>query len=148
MKSKRLHKDQFTSHLVQWLLVFDPGDEVVSTLLAFAKEKAIKAAQIAGLGGFREVTLGYFDIPKKQYIPNELHEQVEVMSLVGNFSLSPEGESKLHAHVVIGKRDYTAHGGHLLKAIVNPTLELMITESPVEVTRVVHEDIGLALLKL
>jgi predicted DNA-binding protein with PD1-like motif len=148
MKNKRLHKDQFTSHLVQWLLVFDPGDEVVSVLLAFAKEKSIKTAQIAGLGGFREVTLGYFDMPQKKYIPNEVREQVEVMSFIGNLSQSPEGESKLHAHVVVGKRDYTAHGGHLLKAIVNPTLELIITESPVEVTRVMHEDIGLALLKL
>ena len=148
MKSKRLHKDQLTGHVTQWLLVFDPGDEVVSTLLAFAKENSIKTAQIAGLGGFREVTLGYFDIPNKKYIPNELREQVEVMSLIGNLSQSPEGESKLHAHVVIGKRDYTAHGGHLLKAIVNPTLELMVTESPTQITRVMHEDIGLALLKL
>lgn len=148
MTSKRLHKDQFTSHFIHWLLVFDPGEEVVSTLLAFAKEKSIKAAQIAGLGGFREVTLGYFDIPKKEYIPNDVREQVEVMSLIGNLSQSPEGESKLHAHVVVGKRDYTAHGGHLLKGIVNPTLELMVTESPTAVTRVMHEDIGLALLKL
>lgn len=131
-----------------WVLVFNPGDEVVSTLLAFAKDQSIKAAQVTGLGGFREVTLAFFDLEQKEYIPKKLQEQVEVMSLVGNFAQSPEGESKLHAHVVVAKRDYTAHGGHLMNAVANPTLELMVTESPAELARVFHKDKGLALLKL
>lgn len=144
MKSKALQ----TSDERTWVVVFDPGDEVVSTLLAFAKDKGITAARMTALGGFREVTLGFFDLEKKQYLPRNVSEQVEVMSLIGNFARTPEGESKLHAHVVVGKRDYTAHGGHLLRAIVNPTLEVMVTESPAHLARVFHADKGLALLKL
>jgi predicted DNA-binding protein with PD1-like motif len=144
MKSKVLHSQGEK----MWVLVFDSGDEVVSTLLAFAKDKGIRAAQLTALGGFREVTLGFFDLDKKEYIPRKVNEQVEVMSLIGNFAQTPEGESKLHAHAVVGKRDYTAHGGHLLHAIVNPTLEVMVTESPSELARVFHKDKGLALLKL
>jgi uncharacterized protein len=144
MKSKVLYAHGAKT----WVLVFDPGDEVVSTLLAFAKDKGIKAAQLTALGGFREVTLGFFDLDKKSYLEKKTAEQVEVMSLVGNFAQSPEGESKLHAHVVVGKRDYTAHGGHLLHAIVNPTLEVMVTESPSELARIFHKDKGLALLKV
>jgi uncharacterized protein len=131
-----------------WVVVFDPGDEAVSTLLAFAKDKGIRGASITGLGGFREVTLGYFDLDKKTYIPWKLTEQVELLLLVGNLAQTPQGEKKLHAHVVVGRRDYTAHGGHLMHAIVNPTLELMVTESPTQLERVMHEDKGLALLKL
>jgi predicted DNA-binding protein with PD1-like motif len=50
--------------------------------------------------------------------------------------------------VVVGRRDYSAHGGHLLHAIVNPTLEVMVKESPAQLARVFHKDLGLALLKL
>ena len=50
--------------------------------------------------------------------------------------------------MVVGKRDYTAHGGHLMHAVVNPTLEVMVTESPSELARVFHKDKGLALLKI
>jgi uncharacterized protein len=144
MKSKVLHAAGDKT----WVLVFDAGDEVVSTLLAFAKDKGIKSAQLTALGGFREVTLGFFDFDRKDYLSRNVAEQVEVMSLIGNFAQTPEGESKLHAHVVVGKRDYTAHGGHLLRAIVNPTLEVMVTDSPSGLARVFHKDIGLALLKL
>lgn len=144
MKSKLLHSQGDKT----WVLVFDPGDEVVSTLLAFAKDKNIKAAQVTALGGFREVTLGFFDFDVKDYVSKKVAEQVEVMSLIGNFAQTPDGESKLHSHVVVGKRDYSAHGGHLMHAIVNPTLEVMVTESPSELARVFHKDKGLALLKL
>jgi predicted DNA-binding protein with PD1-like motif len=137
-----------TGNTKTWVLVFDPGDEVVSSLLAFANDNGVKAAALSALGGFREVTLGYFDFDKKDYIPKKLTEQVEVMSLIGNFAVTPQGDSKLHAHVVVGRRDYTAHGGHLLRGIVNPTLEVMVTESPAELARVFHKDLGLALLKL
>ena len=153
MRSKLLSSANTTTPLhlggsKLWVLVFEPGDEVVAALLAFALDHQIHSARVTGLGGFREVTLGFFDLDKKEYIPRKLSEQVEVMSLVGNLARSPDGKSKLHAHVIVGRRDYTAHGGHLLSAIVNPTLELMVTESPTELQRVMHEDKGLALLKL
>lgn len=131
-----------------WVLVFDAGDEVVTTMLAFARDKGVRAASITALGGFREVTLGYFDFDRKDYVQRKLSEQVEVMSLIGNLAVTPDGESKLHAHVVVGRRDYTAHGGHLMRGIVNPTLEVMVTESPAELARVFHKDLGLALLKI
>jgi uncharacterized protein len=131
-----------------WVLVFDAGDEVVTTMLAFARDKGVRAASVTALGGFREVTLGYFDFDRKDYIQRKLSEQVEVMSLIGNLAVTPDGESKLHAHVVVGRRDYTAHGGHLMRGIVNPTLEVMVTESPAALARVFHKDLGLALLKI
>ena len=41
-----------------------------------------------------------------------------------------ETKPKNHAHEVVGKRDGSAHGGHLLEAHVRPTLEVMRIESP------------------
>jgi predicted DNA-binding protein with PD1-like motif len=58
-----------------------------------------------------------------------VNEQVEVLSLIGDVALYGD-ESKLHAHVVLGKSNGAVIGGHLLKAIVHPTLELILEEAP------------------
>ena len=55
-------------------------------------------------------------------------------------------EPRLHAHVVVGKADGTAHGGHLIDAIVRPTLEVMLTEAPAHLRRRFDPKTGLALL--
>jgi len=49
---------------------------------------------------------------------------------------------------VIGKRDGSAHGGHLLKAHVWPTLELFLTETSETLQRKVHEETNLALIAI
>lgn len=103
------------------VLVFETGDEVVSTLTKFAKDHKVTAAHFTAIGAFSDVGIGYFDIEKKDYLKNSVHEQVEVVSLIGDIALD-RGEPKVHAHVVVGKRDGAAMGGHLLEAHVRPTL--------------------------
>jgi predicted DNA-binding protein with PD1-like motif len=66
---------------------------------------------------------------------------------VGDITLK-DGQPSIHAHVVLGKRDGTAHGGHLLEAHVRPTLEVILTESPAHLTRRFDEASGLALIRL
>lgn len=76
-----------------------------------------------------------------------INEQVEVLSLVGDVALKGD-EPKVHAHVVVGKRDGSAHGGHILEAHVWPTLEVMLVESPRHLHRRHDEESGLALIDL
>ncbi len=59
-----------------------------------------------------------------------------------------KGEPQLHAHVVLGKSDGTAHGGHLLEAQVRPTLEVILVESPKHLHRVHDPETGLALIRI
>src|SRR5918994_1943003 len=127
-------------------LVFGPGDEVMAGLRAFAKEANLAAARLTAIGAFRDVTLGFFDPDRKEYDKNALNEQVEVLSLLGNVAVH-EGKPAVHAHVVVGKRDGTAHGGHLLEAHVRPTLEVIVVESPQHLRRETDEATGLARLK-
>ena len=126
-------------------LIFDKGDEVVAALTAFARERKISAAHFTAIGAFRDVTLAYFDAAAKQYRKIPVHEQVEVLSLLGDIALDG-GEPKVHAHVVVGKSDGTAHGGHLMDARVWPTLELVLTESPRYLRRKSDPESGLALI--
>jgi predicted DNA-binding protein with PD1-like motif len=142
MRSKRLNDRPRET----WVLAFDPGDEPISLLLQFATKNDIRAAQISGIGGFSDVKLAFFDLQDKEYKPIPLNEQVEVMSLLGNISRY-EGKPKLHVHCIVGKRDGSAMGGHLLEAHVRPTLEVFVTAYQNEIERVLDPTTNLPLLK-
>jgi predicted DNA-binding protein with PD1-like motif len=140
MKSKRLGTDR-------WALIFDKGDEPMAELERFAREHQLSAASFTGIGAFEQVVLGYFDRERKEYEEIPVREQVEVLSLAGDVAVD-DGEPKVHAHVVVGKRDGSAHGGHLLRGSVWPTLEVVLTESPAELRKSHDAETGLALIDL
>ena len=142
MKAKLIYEEQGEK---TFALVFDPGDEVMEELTSFAKENDLSAARFTAIGAFSDATLGYFDMEKKEYKEIPVDEQVEVLSLVGDVALF-EGEPKLHAHAVLGRSDGTTRGGHLLGAHVQPTLEVVIVESPEHLRRETDEETGLPLL--
>lgn len=130
-----------------YALVFDKEDEFMTELKAFAEDNALMGSHFTAIGAFRRATLGYFDRDKMDYKEIPVNEQVEVLSLVGNIA-DKDGAPKIHAHVVLGKLDGTALGGHILEATVWPTLELVVEESPVHLHRKSDEETGLALLNL
>ena len=139
MKSRKLDSET--------VLVFETGDEVVSTLTRFAKEHKISAAHFTAIGAFSDAGIGYFDWQKKDYVNNPVNEQVEVVSLIGDIALD-DGKPKVHAHVVVGKSNGTTMGGHLLEAHVRPTLELVLQDSAGQLKRKYDPQSGLALIDL
>jgi predicted DNA-binding protein with PD1-like motif len=130
-----------------FVVVFDKGEEVVEGLTDFAGRESLRASQITAIGALSDVTLGYFDRESKRYQKIPLREQVEVLSLLGVITLDGE-KRKLHGHVVVGRRDGGAHGGHLLEGHVWPTLEVIVEESPSHLQRRLDPASGLALLDL
>jgi uncharacterized protein len=130
-----------------FVLVFKTGDEVTAPLLEFARAQEIDAASLTGIGAFERVTLGYFELQKRDYERIPIDEQVEVVSLVGNVARGDDGP-KLHAHVVVGRKDGSAYGGHLLEAVVRPTLEIVLVETPAHLRRRMDPSTGLALIDL
>jgi len=144
MKWQTLHefKDEHT-----YLLVFERGDEVMATLQTFAVEQGLTAAHFSAIGAFERATLGYFDWERKDYRHLPVDEQVEVVSLLGDVALDEHGNPKIHAHVVLGRADGSAKAGHLLKAEVRPTLELVLTQTPAHLQRKHDPATGLALIR-
>jgi predicted DNA-binding protein with PD1-like motif len=142
MRSKMLNEKGERSYV----LIFDSGDEPMSLLTRFAEEHGIHAARFTAIGAFSEAVVGYFDWQKKDYEKIAIGEQVEVLALLGDIALA-KGKPKVHAHVVLGKRDASAHGGHLLEARVRPTLEVVLTESPAHLVREHDAQSGLALIR-
>jgi uncharacterized protein len=143
MKSKLIHDEVQTT----FALVFEKGDEFVEEMSLFAKRQNLAASHFTAIGAFRDAVLGFFDREKKDYKKIPMKEQTEVLSLIGDIALSGK-DPKLHAHVVLGKADGTAHGGHLLQAHVWPTLEVVLTESPRHLRRKTDAETGLALIDL
>jgi len=143
MKSKILNQNGEKS----WALIFETDDEVTSGLLDFAKASQPAGAHFTAIGGFRYVQLGYFDWQQKGYVPIVVDDQVEVLSLIGDVALQ-RSDPAVHAHVVVGLSDGTTRGGHLLKAYVRPTLEVILSQSPQHLRRQFDESAGLALIKI
>jgi predicted DNA-binding protein with PD1-like motif len=107
-----------------WVLVLAPGEEVKKAIVEFARRNDLKAPSFVALGAFERAQLGYFDWQKKEYLPIPIDEQVEVVSLVGDIAENEKNESDQHAHAVLGRRDGSTRGGHLMEGIVRPTLEV------------------------
>ena len=128
-----------------FVLIFETGDHVIEPLQTFATEQGVSAAHFTAIGAFERVALGYFNWQRKDYDRIEINEQVEVVVLTGDIALQGI-DAKVHAHVVVGKSDGTAHGGHLIEARVRPTLELVLTELPAYLRRRADAETGLALI--
>ena len=126
-------------------LIFQTGDEVISGLNAFAREMNLRASRLTAIGAFSDAVLGFFEWETKRYKPIPVREQVEVLSLTGDVAIGKEGPV-VHAHVVVGKADGTAHGGHLMEARVRPTLEVILTEEPAHLRRRLDRESGLPLI--
>jgi uncharacterized protein len=130
-----------------FILVFEIGDELASGLLGFAQEQHLSAASFKAVGACSSIRLGWFNWETKRYDPSvTLDEQVELLSLIGDVALK-DHDPVVHAHAVIGKRDGTAHGGHLLEAHIRPTCELVLTESPAHLQKYFDPASGLVLIK-
>ncbi len=143
MKYKLLNNDKQKT----FAIILESGEEVMEKIMAFAKEQKLAASQFTAIGAFSETTVGFFDFSLKDYKKIPLKEQMEVLALNGDITLF-DGEYKIHAHVVLGKEDGTAWGGHVMKAIVHPTLEIILNESPVYLERQLDKTLGISLIKI
>jgi predicted DNA-binding protein with PD1-like motif len=143
MKSRLIHEHEGQR---TYALVFETGDEAMAGLKQFAEAQDLGAAQITGIGAFKDVTLGYFNWEKKEYQKIPVDEQVEVLSLIGDVA-KEKGKPKVHVHMVVGRSDGSTRGGHLMEGHVRPTLEVILTESPAHLRKEHDEESGLALIR-
>lgn len=144
MRSTTMDENGQKTHVV----VLAKGDEAVEQLGAFIREAELTAAQVTGVGAFERAVVGWFDRDAKDYRRIAVDEQCEVLSLIGDVALSPDGTPTLHAHVVLGLSDGTTRGGHLLEGHVFPTLEVVLDEPPGTLRKRSHPELGLALIDL
>jgi predicted DNA-binding protein with PD1-like motif len=128
-----------------FVIVLETGDEVTKVLTDYAVSQHLQGSHFTAIGAFSDAVVAYFEWQSKQYQEIAVAEQVEVLSMIGDITVTAGGP-KIHAHVVLAKSDGSAHGGHLVSAHVRPTLEIVLTESPRHLQRRTDPESGLALI--
>lgn len=123
------------------------GEELLSVLAELAENESIQTASVSGLGAAGEVILGIFDTSEKKYFSRQFLGTYEIASLTGNMTRQ-NGKPYLHLHAVIANaKTGECHGGHLNRAVICATGELIITILPGAVGRFFDEETGLNLLQ-
>jgi predicted DNA-binding protein with PD1-like motif len=114
----------------QYAVIFYQGDEAFSGLQEFAKKYHVTSAHFTAIGAVNGATLAWFDPNRKMYKKIPIDGQHEVIGMSGDIALY-NGNPIVHTHMVVGYPDGTTRGGHVLRAVVSPTLEVMVTVDPV-----------------
>lgn len=125
----------------------DPGEEILASLRKLCEDEGIGLASVTGIGAVGNAQLGVFDTEKKQYYSREYKGLYEIASLMGTIT-NKDGAPYLHLHMVIGNPHAgECFGGHLSRAVISATGELVVTEIPGSVGRREDERIGLNLFR-
>ena len=134
----------------KFVLRIDKGEEVISTLKEFCRDKRIELAEVTGIGAASLVEIGLFNVNTKEYKTKEFNGMFEITSLVGNITRKDE-EPYLHIHINFSDEEGNAFGGHLVKVNISATCEIIISEIIADeingnVGRKFNDEIGLNLL--
>ena len=128
------------------VLRIDKGEEILESIKSLSLKENIKLANINALGAVGEFTVGVFNTKEKKYYANEFKGDFEIVSLTGTIN-TMKGEFYSHLHMSAGDDKGQVFGGHLNKAIVSATCEMIINVINGTVDREYDEEIGLNLFK-
>lgn len=124
----------------------DKGEEILDKVKEIALKENIKLANINALGAVLEFTVGVFKTDEKKYYSNEFKGYFEIVSLTGTINTMND-EFYTHLHMSAGDDTGKVFGGHLNRAIVSATCEMVINIIDGRVDRYFDEEIGLNLFK-
>lgn len=124
----------------------DKGEEILEKLKEVALKENIKLANINALGAVNDFTVGVYKVDEKKYYSNEFKGSFEIVSLTGTIN-TMNGEYYSHLHMSAGDSEGKVFGGHLNRAVVSATCEMIINVIDGRVDRVFDNDTGLNIFK-
>lgn len=124
----------------------DRGEEILEQLKEIALKENIKLASITALGAVDDFTVGVYNVKEKKYYSNSFQGAYEIVSLTGTIN-TMDGEFYTHIHMSAGNEKGQVFGGHLNKAIISATCEMIITLIDGTVDRFNDSETGLNLFK-
>lgn len=124
----------------------DKGEEILESVRVLAEKENIKLASIQALGAINDFTVGVLETTTKQYKSNSFKGAYEIVSLTGTINTKND-EFYCHLHLSAGNDKGEVFGGHLNRAVVSATCEMIVTLIDGRVDREFSEEIGLNLFK-
>ena len=123
------------------------GEEVIASLSDIAEREGVTFASVSGIGAADDIAVSVYDVGAKRYFDNEYREPMEITSILGTVS-EMDGEPYIHIHLTAGRADGTVIGGHLKRAVISATCELVLHTVYDRVPRFYDERTGLNLMEL
>ena len=132
---------KFGNHI---LFRLDPGEEILAQLKVLARREDIRLAAVQGLGAVNDFTVGVFHTDSKVYDSRRFQGAYEIVSLTGTVDRMAE-EFYAHLHLSAAGADNQVVGGHLNRAVISATGELVLTRIAGELDREKSPEVGLNL---
>lgn len=124
----------------------DKGEEILEKIKEVALAEKIQLASVSALGATNDFTVGVFKTEEKKYYSNNFTGNFEIVSLTGTIN-TMNNEFYTHIHMSAGNEKGEVFGGHLNRAIVSATCEMVITIIDGTVDRYFDDEIGLNLFQ-
>lgn len=120
----------------------DRGEEILEAIRNIAQQENIRLAHVSALGATNDFTVGVFDVAAQKYNANSFQGSFEIVSLTGTIN-TMHGEFYTHIHMSAGNDKGQVFGGHLNRAVVSATCEMVITLIDGSVDRRFDSTVGL-----
>ena len=131
-----------------YVIRLEQGDDIVASLRRFAETWRIRAGFFEGIGSLKKARLGHYDFAgTKTYKYETFQEDLEILSLSGNIS-TMNREALPHAHITLGRRDFSVIGGHLEEGSAANMVEIVLGKLPGRLVKARDPSVGLNLLQL
>ena len=124
----------------------DKGEEILEQVEKISLEEDIKLGTVQARGAISRFTAGVFHTEQKQYASNVFEGAFEIVSLAGTINTMND-KFYCHLHISAGNEKGEVFGGHLNRAIVSATCEMVITLIDGRVDRAFDEETGLNLFR-
>lgn len=108
-----------------FMVVLDPGDELIRSLTTLARQEDIDGAAITGAGRVRELELGVYDPLAADYHRKCFQDHFEMCSLSGTLALL-DGEPFPQLHGVFSRSDFSIVGGQIFEAVCSESIEVAV----------------------
>lgn len=125
----------------------DRGEEIHEQLEKIALREGVRLAEVSALGAVDDFTVGVYKVAEKQYFANSFQGPFEIVSLTGTIS-TKDGAYYSHLHMSAGNEKGEVFGGHLNRARVSATCEMVISIIDGTVERRFDPEIGLNLFEM
>lgn len=107
------------------LVRLERGEELLEQLARLAQAERIPLASVQGLGAVDRFTVGVYNVEEQVYRSREYTGSYEIVSLTGTVD-TMHGQFYCHLHMSAADEEGTVRGGHLNRATVSATCELVL----------------------
>jgi predicted DNA-binding protein with PD1-like motif len=128
------------------LVRIDRGEEILEQVKTVALKENIQLASVQALGALGSFTVGVYKVDEKKYYANSFEGSFEIVSLTGTID-TMNGEFYTHLHLSAGNDRGEVFGGHLNRAEVSATCEMVIRLIDGRIDRQYDDVTGLNLFK-